>query len=290
MTPVMELPTLEALRDEQRSLRAQLARLRGRLNLQLLLELATDAVVVLMVTAAVLVFLDWLFRFGLPIRLILPRLCLLVVLAFLGVRAYRRWQTSRLDELSLAVTLDRYRPGVGQHIADVLQLPDLLADPNESASPAMARLAVQQACAALAQSDWRTLWNRKRTALHAGALVLGVTVPVVFAGGFRPGSVARLSAARWLLGSSERWPQQTYLTVMGLDARGRLVAPRDERFLIEVRTDLPLLKAHRDQWLVGGRGEPLVIRKKARQTNDALDAQCESGSKTAEGSTRRHNG
>ena len=71
-----------------------------------------------------------------------------------------------------------------------------------------------------------------------------------------------MSAARWLLGSTERWPQQTYLTVMGLDARGRLVAPRDERFLIEVRTDLPLLEARGDRWKVGGRGEPLMIRRK----------------------------
>jgi hypothetical protein len=282
VTPVMDLPTLEALRHEQRSLRAQLARLRGRLQLQLLLELATDAVAVLAITAAVLVFLDWLFRFGLPIRLILPRLCLLGVFAFLGVRAYRRWQSSRLDELSLAVTLDRYRPGVGQQIADVLQLPDLLDDPKESASPAMARLAVQQACAALAQSDWRTLWNRKRTALHAGALLLGVMVPVVFA--LTTPFVARLSVARWLLGSSERWPQQTYLTVMGLDARGRFVAPRDERFLIEVRTDLPLLKARGDQWLVGGRGEPLLIRRKPAKplTPDAVRIR----EQTAEGSTR----
>ena len=87
-----------------------------------------------------------------------------------------------------------------KQIADVLQLPDLLADPKESASPAMARLAVQQACAALAQSDWRTLWNRKRTALHAGALLLGIMVPVVFA--LTTPFVARLSVARWLLGSS----------------------------------------------------------------------------------------
>ena len=65
MSTVMELPTLDSLRDEQRSLRAQLARLRRRLQLQLALELAADAAVVLTVTAAVLVFLDWWFRFGL---------------------------------------------------------------------------------------------------------------------------------------------------------------------------------------------------------------------------------
>ena len=48
------------------------------------------------------------------------------IVAFLAVRAVRRWRASRLDELSLAVTLDRFRPGTGQQVADVLQLPDLL--------------------------------------------------------------------------------------------------------------------------------------------------------------------
>ena len=73
---------------------------------------------------------------------------------------------------------------------------------------------------------------------------------------------ARLSFARWLLGSSERWPQETYLTVMGLNAHGRLLAPRDERFMMEVRTDLPLLEPTGDRWVVQGRGEPLVLRSK----------------------------
>jgi hypothetical protein len=257
---VADLPTLDVLRDEQRALRAQLARLRGRFHRQLILELATDAVVVLMATAAILVLLDWLFRFGLPVRMFLLTLACAGILGFLGVRAYRRWRSSRLDELSLAVTLDRFRPGVGQHMADVLQLVDLLGKADGSASPAMVRLAVQQASAALAQSDWRTLWNRKRTALHAAALLGGLMVPVVF--GAAAPQAARLSAARWLMGSTERWPQKTYLIVMGLDARGRLVAPRDERFLVEVRTDLPLIEPVPDGWKLGGRGEPLVIRRK----------------------------
>ena len=130
MPAVIELPTLDALRDEQRSLRAQLARLRRRLHLQLVLELATDAAIVLTATAALLVFLDWLFRFGLPVRWSCSALR---VWGFWRSWAFARTgggDTSRLDELSLAVTLDRYRPGVGQQIADVLQLPDLLAEPG----------------------------------------------------------------------------------------------------------------------------------------------------------------
>jgi hypothetical protein len=257
---VTELPTLLSLRDLQRSLRSQLARLRRQLNWQLLLELATDAVIVVASTAALLVFLDWLFRFGLPARIVLLAIAAVGLLAFLGVRAARKWRSSRVDVLSLAVMLDRYRPGVGQQIADVLQLPDLLDEPGAISSPAMVRLAVARASASLDSSDWRKLWNRKRTILHAGALVVGILVPLAF--GLAAPNVARLSVARWLRGSSERWPQQTYLTVMGLDARGRLVAPRDERFLVEVRSDLPMLESERGRWLVGGRGEPLVLTSK----------------------------
>src|SRR5262249_54275078 len=197
---VMELPTLDALRDEQRALRVQLARLRRRLRLQLALEVAADAVVILAATAAILGILHLWVRLGLPARPLLLSLSLVGIVAFLGVRALWRWRSSRLDELSLAVTLDRYRPGVGQLVADVLQLPDLLSEPRASASPAMVRLAVRRACSALADSDWRSLWNRRRTARHAGILLFGLMVPVAF-GWVAPES-ARLSLARWLLGSS----------------------------------------------------------------------------------------
>jgi len=259
----MELPTLDALRSEQRSLHLELARLQRRLRQELVLEFVTDLVLVLVATSAILVFLDWLFRFGLPVRLVLMTLSLVGAATFLGRRAVRRWRAARIDELSLAVLLDRYRPGVGQRIADVLQLPELLDEAGTSASPSMVRLAVQQACAHLAASDWRSLWNRKRTRRHTGALLFGLLVPAVF--GWCVPHVARLSVARWLLGSLERWPQDSYLTVMGLDSRGRLLAPRDERFLMEVRSDLPLLRTSGDRWIVDGRGEPLVLWRKPGQ-------------------------
>ncbi len=260
MPSVTELLPLDAIHQVQRLLRAELARLRRRLYLQLLFEFATDAVIVVVAVGALLVLLDWQFRLSLPVRIALLILSQAGVVAFLAMRALGRWRASRIDELSLAVTLDRYRPGVGQQVADVLQLPGLLDEPGTTVSPAMVRLAVQQASAALAGSDWRSLWNRTRTGLHVGAVLVGLFVPFAF--GLIAPDAARLSAARWLHNSVERWPQATYLTVMGLDARGRLVAPRDERFVMEVRTDLPLLKAVKNGWSVEGRGEPLFLSKK----------------------------
>ncbi len=258
MATVLDLPTLDSLRDEQRALREQLARLRGRLHRQLVLELAVDASVALVAIASVLVFLDWWLRFSVSVRWSLLSVTVVGVLAFLIVRAVRRWRSSRIDELSLAMTLDRYRPGTGQQIADVLQLLDVLGEPGTTASPAMVRLAVSQACVALSASDWRFLWNQRRTVIHVAVLIAGLLVPVGFAR-FAP-NAARLSVARWLLGSSERWPQRTYLSVTGLDADGRLLAPRDERFVMEVRSDLPFIESHGDDWIIRGRGRSLPLK------------------------------
>ena len=257
MATVLELPTLDRLREEQRALRAVLVRLRRRLRLELLLEFGADALIVLAAIGAILVSLDWWFRFGVQVRLVLLLLALAGVLVFLGIRAFRRYQASRLDELTLAMTLDRHRPGTGQQIADVLQLPGLLDEEGTTVSQAMVRLAVQRAAAALEGSDWRTLWNRKRTALAIAGAVLGLLLPLWFQR-VAP-RAARLSAARWLFGSSQRWPQRTYLTVMGLNAAGELLVPRDERYPVEVRSDLPLVEPQGDDWIVHGRGEPTLI-------------------------------
>jgi hypothetical protein len=255
---VLDLPTLDSLRDEQRVLRDQLARLHGRLRLQLVLELAVDAAVALVSTSAVLVLLDWWFRLSLSVRWSVLGVSVVAILAFLVVRGVQRWRSSRIDELSLAMTLDRYRPGTGQQVADVLQLLDVLGEPGTTASPAMVRLAVSQACAALSASDWRLLWNRRRTAIHVAVLVAGLLVPAAFAR-LAP-NAARLSVARWLLGSSERWPQRTYLSVTGLDADGRLLAPRDERFVMEVLSDLPFIESRGDDWFIRGRGRTLPLK------------------------------
>jgi len=253
-------PTTEDLADARARLRADLARLRRRLRLQLGLEVLAEALAVAAAAGALLAALDWRLRPGLPARGALLAVASAAILAFLAVRAASRWRTARLDDLSLALTLDRLRPGLGQQVADVLQLPGQLDDPAGSASPAMIRLAVRRASEALGSSDWTRLWNRGRTAAHVALGIAALALPAAFAA-IAP-DAARLSLARWLRGSDERWPQSTYLSVMNLDARGRLVAPRDERALLEVRSDLPLIEPIGDRWSVGGRGAPLLLRRR----------------------------
>ena len=259
---IADLPDLSSLREEQALLRSRLARLRHRLRLQMTLEFVLDASAALVAAAAVLVLLDWRLRLGLPARLGLLAVAFAAVVPLQVVRAVRRWRATRLDDLSLAMTLDRFRPGTGGRIADVLQLPDLLEEPPESVSPAMIHLAVRQAGEALAASDWASLWNHGRTAARGVGLIAAVLVPTLFVA-LAP-QAARLSLARWLLGSSERWPQRSYLSITGLGDRNRLVAPRDEPFALEVRADLPDVEPRENGVLVRGRGEPLALRSRPR--------------------------
>ncbi len=49
---------------------------------------------------------------------------------------------------------------------------------------------------------------------------------------------------------------------MGLDRDGRLLAPRDEPLTLEVRADLPLIEASGNRWILRGRDEPLVVRRR----------------------------
>ena len=135
MSILNDLPTIESLRDDRRALRADLSRLRRRLRLQLVLEVVAEAAVAVAAAGAALVLLDWQLRLSLPVRVMLLGLSLAAIAGFLAVRAVRRWRSSRLDELSLALTLDRFRPGLGQQVADVLQLPDLIDEPRSSVSP-----------------------------------------------------------------------------------------------------------------------------------------------------------
>ena len=155
---------------------------------QLVLEFATDAAIVLTATAAVLVFLDWLFRFGLPVRLVLLALCVSRAVVDVPGRPRRPALAGVAARRAVAGGDARSLPAreSGSRSPTCSSFPDLLDEPGASASPAMVRLAVQQACAALAGSDWRSLWNRKRTALHAGALLARLAGPA----GLRPGCAA----------------------------------------------------------------------------------------------------
>lgn len=251
----------QALRSEQVRLRDQLARSRRSLRRQMGLEFVLDTVAVAVVVGLVLIGLDAWLRLELGTRQILLAVSFVGLVAALVVRSLPRVRAVNLDDFGLAATLDRFRPGTGQEVADVLQLPAQLDGEKPSASPALIRLAVRRASESLAAANWRAHWNSGRTAVRIALLIGFLAIPLVFAL-VAPG-VARLSGARWLLGSTERWPQGTYLAVMGLGDQTRLLAPRDEPFAVDVRADLPTLERRGDDWTIGGRGgPPLAIHAK----------------------------
>jgi len=246
------------LQEEQARLKAQLAHSRRSLRLQMALEFTLDAAAGVVLAAVVLVALDYWLRLGLSSRRVLLGTGLLALLIPLLIRSLPRFRAIKLDDLALAMTLDRFRPGTGQQVADVLQLPGQLGgEARSSASPALIRLAVRRASDSLGEANWRGHWNRGRTAACALALVGVILVPVAF--GILAPKTARLSLDRWLLGSTQRWPQKTYLSVVGLEDRDRLIAPRDEPFAVEVRADGSTIQIHDSRSTVPGRGEPLTI-------------------------------
>ncbi len=284
MTPATatDSPDHHSLRQEQALLRARLARSRRRLRFQMALEFLLDAVAGAVLAAAVLVALDAWLRLGLTSRQALLGVGLLGLVAALAIRSRPRARAAGLDDLGLAMTLDRYRPGTGQQVADVLQLPGQLDEARSTASPALVRLAVRRASDSLASANWRAHWNRGRTATRALALLAAALVPVGFA--FLAPAAARLSLARWLLGSKERWPQATYLSVTGLGDRDRLLAPRNEPFALEVRADLAGVEPAGSAWNLPGRGEPLAIRRKPEAP--AIPEAVRVRERTADGATR----
>ena len=254
MSIALEPDTLaRELASRQQHLRRRLASVRRRVRNHLLMFGLSWTVGLLFVLLAASVAADWLLRFELPMRLALLAAALAAV-AYVAVRRLIRPQLLRLDDLELAFVLDRRQPGVGQRVAGVLQLPELLRD-RPLASPAMVRAAVAEQAEELDRTDLLASFNRASRRREAAALGLSLALAVGFfvlwpdAGG--------LWARRWLLGSEERWPQRNYLSVVGLEGQ-TLLAPRGEPLLLVVDA-APRFTSVEGGWTLAGRGEMLVM-------------------------------
>jgi len=247
-------PIRESLRPPREAVRGRLARVRRRVRGRLLLDgLAWTAGAVFLFAATSLAA-DWLLRFSLPVRISLAALAAAAILA-VAWRRLARPLGLKLDDLDLAAILDRRVPGVGQRVAAVLQLPSLL-EGHALASPSMVRAAVLEHAGVLDQTDLNQAFDG-RTLRRALALLL---VTVGAAGAFvylRP-DMAALWARRWLAGSNERWPQRTYLAMVGLGDDGKLLVARGESLPLEVDA-FPSFDGEPGHWTLGGRGEALVV-------------------------------
>jgi hypothetical protein len=244
-------PDVNTLREQ---VRARLSDLRDTIRRHLAVRGGAIVAAVLLALAAGTLLIDWLGRPLWPVRATILALCGLALLYQLW-RHIMRPLLLRMPDLDLAQVLDRRVPGIGQRIANLLHLPELL-DAKDGTSPSMVRAALTEDAEVLDRTDLSQVLHdrRYRTWLTgiAGVALFGIA----FALGW-PG-MAKLWAARWLAGSEQRWPQATYLSVEGLGNDKSLSVPRSEALNLLVNAN-PTFVNHDGHWRLTGRDEPLDI-------------------------------
>lgn len=249
------------LRPQRQAVQRRLSQVRARVRSQLALEGVFWTLAAIATFVFVSFAVDRLLRLGVPARVALLILSLAGI-AWVCYRYLIQPLSVRLDDLDLAVLLDRRMPGVGQRVASVLQLPKQL-EGQPQASPSMILAAVREHAAHLQTANFGSLVDERRRKRFRWALA-GVSLLMIVAWGAFPVS-AGLWARRWFLGSEVRWPQHTYLTVLGLGDQTKLTAPRGEPLVLQVDS-APTFVETPSGWLLAGRGQPLVVETKQAPT------------------------
>jgi hypothetical protein len=244
---------MHELAPRRAAVERRLASVRRGVRWQLVIEGLAWTLGTAVALAALSLAVDWMLRLGRPTRLGLGLVSVAVLLA-VGYRLLVRPLSVRLANLDLALLLDRNRPGVAQEVATVVQLPSLL-DNGYSASPSMIRAAVVEAAGRLEQTDFAGMLDLRRRGRFAAALAGAILLPVAFT--LVAPQVTVLWANRWLLGRAVRWPQSTYLTVVGLPADGRLLVPRGEPLVLKVQASADVAARESNRLFLAGRREPV---------------------------------
>lgn len=246
------------LRQAQRGVARRLDRLRRLLRLHLAVEGAFWVVAATFAAAVASLVLDRFLRFEPATRWVLLAL-VFVGIAYVTYRYLLRPLLLPFGYLDLAELLDRRAPGVGQQISNVLQLPELMASADH-ASPSMIRSTVIQCAQALDRRDLTDTLNRSR---RRGLLAaIGVLLGLVIGFCVLAPDVAGLWARRWLAGSAVRWPQQSYLNVLGLSDDGVLLVPRGELAIVQFDAQPKFAEDFAGRWKLAGRGEPLLVESR----------------------------
>lgn len=249
------------------AVQTRLVGVRRAMRVHLLWEgLAWTASTIVALAAASLLF-DWLVRPELSTRIALLAISVIVVCGVIWKKLIAP-QTLRFDDLDLAELLDRRQPGVGQRLVNVLQLPLLMEQGHIDGSPAMIEAAVMDDSTELEKVDLKSTLNvsRRRKLITAIAVLLA-GVAVAYAA--MPGPT-QLWAKRWFAGSSARWPQRTYLQVLGLDDEGRVLVPRGEAVVLQVSAQPEFAEAD-EGWRVAGRHDDFYVPGEARPGSSVPD-------------------
>lgn len=242
------------LGELQAAVRARLATVRRRLRGQLLLEgLAWGFGTAVVLTFSSLV-LDWYGRPDLSVRVALLLLGLMG-LAFVATRRLYQPVQLKLDDLDLAELLERRQRGTGERLANVLLLPQV-AEQDRSSSRAMIAAAVKADYAALESVDLHAAFDAQRQT-RTWTILAALAVPMVIWLVVSPSTLS-LWCRRWLGGSDIRWPQQNYLSVVGLGQDRIIRVPRGESTLLQIEAQ-PTFEQGRRGWHLAGRGGTLIV-------------------------------
>lgn len=231
------------INELRRQLMDRLARLRRKLRAHMTVQGAAYVAAVAFAMGLGSLVLDRWLRLSVPLRVAL--VCL--GLAALGYVVWR-WVIApircRLRPLGLAAALDQAHHGavgtsaaaaanspIAPKVATVLQLPLLLEGPSPP-SRAMVEQAVWRCHNSLHNVDFMAQINRRRAHVSMALMASLIAVTVLWAA--VDTASAQLWFKRWFLASNQKWPQQTYLEVLGLD-NGRIVVPRAEPYVLRVR-------------------------------------------------------
>jgi hypothetical protein len=243
-----------SLRRARQGVLTRLRHVRQRIRAQLTVEGLFWTITAAGLAAVASLLLDLTFRFSLPTRFALLGLASAGIAAVV-VRQLVRPLLVPLGDLDLAGLLDRRLPGVGQQISNVLQLPELIQS-EPLASPSMVSAAVAECAQALDRVDLLSTLNTPRLGkLLAGSAAWIVLFAAIWA--IWPATMS-LWARRWLAAADVRWPQNTYLEVIGLNREGKLLVPRGEPSILKINAR-PTFRAVDQGWLLENRDAPLLI-------------------------------
>ncbi|WP_010584951.1 hypothetical protein [Schlesneria paludicola] len=263
MSVILDQPAKSmSLSDCRHVVQRRLAAVRRRVRSQLFLEGMFLLVCLILELVVASFVIDRWFRPDLTLRVTM----LVAALAAIGYAVLQRFRNPlflKLDDLDLAEILERRQKGVGQRLTNVLQLPQLL-EQDKSASSSMIEAAVREDFVALESVDLQAMFDSKRRRSFWLMLVGCVTAMLILSA-ISP-SATSTWARRWFGGANIRWPQKTYLSVVGLGEDDRVRVPSGESVMIQVNV-ADDFSAFDGGWRLNGRGEPLIIEGKERPTS-----------------------
>ncbi|HEX3359242.1 MAG TPA: hypothetical protein VHS31_19850 [Tepidisphaeraceae bacterium] len=174
------------------------------------------------------------------LRLSLPARIVVLLMAACGL-AYEVWHhlikplQIRGDLVGMAAAIDRAKgnrngTSLAPRVATILELPDLLNREAPPSSPMVER-AVIAADDALRNTSFESALDDRRHKINLGAIVAILAVTILFI--LLNLGTTGLWARRWFLGSTEPWPQSTYLGVIGL-TDGKIIVPRGEPYTLRL--------------------------------------------------------